>query len=74
MRDIRAALCHDAYTAHQSVEHDNANVICMGPRVIGPEVAEDLLKIWIKAEFTGEERHLRRLKKVEELERMEQWQ
>jgi ribose 5-phosphate isomerase B len=71
MKGIRAALCHDAYTAHQSVEHDNANVLCLGPRVIGPELAKDLVTIWLRAEFNGEERHVRRLAKVDEIERME---
>jgi ribose 5-phosphate isomerase B len=71
MKGIRAAVCHDAYTAHQCVEHDNANVMCMGPRVIGPSLAEDLLDAFLKAKFTGEERHVRRLAKIDEIERME---
>lgn len=71
MRGIRAALCHDPYTAHQCVEHDNINVLCMGPRVIGAELAIDLLHIWIKAHFTGAARHMRRLSKVDEIEKTE---
>lgn len=71
IRGIRAALCHDAYTAHQSVEHDNANVLCLGPRVIGTDLAMDHIHIWLKAEFSGEERHLRRLAKIDSLEEME---
>lgn len=71
MNGIRAAVCHDGYTAHQCVEHDNANVMCFGPRVIGPSLAEDLIDIFLKAEFTGEERHVRRLAKIDEIERME---
>ncbi len=66
---IRAGLCHDSYSAHQGVEHDNMNVICMGSRVIGPELALDLVRIFLGANFTGEARHVRRLAKVEALER-----
>lgn len=71
LRGIRAALCHDQYSAHQSVEHDNSNVLCLGPRIIGIELAKDLVITWINARFTGEERHLRRLAKVDEIEKME---
>jgi ribose 5-phosphate isomerase B len=66
---IRAGLCHDTYSAHQGVEHDNMNVICFGSRVIGPELALDLVRAYLKANFTGEERHRRRLAKIEALER-----
>ena len=66
---IRAGLCHDCYSAHQGVEHDNMNVLCMGSRVIGPELALDLLRIFLGAQFTGEARHVRRLAKIEALER-----
>jgi ribose 5-phosphate isomerase B len=66
---IRAGLCHDSYSAHQGVEHDNMNVICMGSRVIGPELALDLVRIFLGAQFTGEPRHVRRLAKIEALER-----
>ena len=65
---IRAALCHDIYSAHQGVEHDDLNVICMGARVIGPELMLDLLRAFLAARFTGEERHLRRLGKIKALE------
>jgi ribose 5-phosphate isomerase B len=68
MRGIRAALAHDAYTAHQMVEHDNANVCCLGARVIGPELAAEIVRIFVDARFTGEERHLRRLAKVARIE------
>lgn len=71
MRGIRAGLCHDAYSAHQCVEHDNVNVLCMGPRVIGTELALDLIQIFLNARFTGEERHVRRLAEVEEIEEAE---
>jgi len=68
MRGIRAALAHDTYTAHQSVEHDDANVLCLGSRVIGQNVATELVHAFLAAEFTGEERHQRRLGKVLDLE------
>jgi ribose 5-phosphate isomerase B len=65
---IRAALAHDTYTAHQMVEHDNANVCCLGARVIGPELAAEVVRIFIDARFSGEERHRRRLAKVARME------
>lgn len=65
---IRAGLCHDTYSAHQGVEHDNINVLIMGARVIGIETARELVRAYIGAEFTEEERHLRRLDKVSKLE------
>lgn len=66
---IRAALCHDSFCARQGVEDDNANVLCLGARVIGPELAKDIVKIWLAATFSGAERHLRRLAKVDEIEK-----
>jgi len=66
---IRAGLCHDTYSAHQGVEHDDMNVLVLGARVIGVELAKDLLRAYLGAKFTGEERHVRRLSKVKELER-----
>ncbi len=68
LRGIRAALAHDTYTAHQMVEHDNANVCCLGARVIGPELAAEVVRIFVAARFTGEERHRRRLAKVARME------
>ncbi len=68
MRGIRAGVCHDTYSAHQGVEHDDVNVLCLGARVIGPAVSEELVRAFLGARFTGEERHLRRLRKVERLE------
>src|SRR5499426_3102756 len=65
---VRAGLCHDTYSAHQGVEHDNMNVLVLGGRVIGPELAQELVKAYLGATFTGEERHLRRLEKVHVLE------
>ncbi len=61
---IRAGLCHDTYSAHQGVEHDDMNVLVMGARVIGPELSRELVQTFLAAQFTPEERHLRRLKKV----------
>ncbi len=66
---IRAGLCHDTYSAHQGVEHDDMNVLVMGARVIGPELARELVQVYLGAKFTGEERHRTRLEKVRALER-----
>ncbi|HEX5083791.1 MAG TPA: RpiB/LacA/LacB family sugar-phosphate isomerase, partial [Blastocatellia bacterium] len=65
---IRAGLCHDTYSAHQGVEHDDMNVLALGARVIGPELARELVLAFVRANFTGEERHRRRLAKVQALE------
>ena len=65
---IRAAVCHDAYSAHQGVEHDDMNVLVLGARVIGVELARDLARNFLAATFSGEERHRRRLGKVMALE------
>jgi len=69
LRGIRAALCHDTFSAHQSREDDDANVLCLGPRVIGEKLALEILQAWLRASFSGAERHRRRLEKVKELER-----
>lgn len=61
---IRAAVCHDTYTARQAVEHDDMNVLCLGARVIGPALAHDLAAAFLGATFSGEERHRRRLGKI----------
>ena len=66
---IRAAVCHDIYSAHQGVEHDDMNVLCLGSEVIGPSVARDLVQAFLGATFDGGERYVRRLKKIEDLER-----
>jgi RpiB/LacA/LacB family sugar-phosphate isomerase len=66
---VRAGLCHDTYSAHQGVEHDNMNVLCLGARIVGVELARELVKAFVAAKFSGEERHVRRLVKVEEMER-----
>ncbi|HET9743736.1 MAG TPA: ribose 5-phosphate isomerase B [Terriglobales bacterium] len=68
MPGIRAGMCHDTYSAHQGVEHDNMNVLVLGARVIGVAVAKELVDAFMKAEFTKEERHVRRLKKVLSIE------
>lgn len=65
---IRAALCHDTYSAHQSREHDDCNVLCMGPRVIGDKLAQEIAEVWLKSKFTEEERHVRRLNKLKAIE------
>ena len=65
LRGIRAGLCHDTYSAHQAVEHDNINVLCLGARVVGVEVAKELVQAFVRAQFSGEERHVRRLAKAE---------
>jgi ribose 5-phosphate isomerase B len=61
---IRAALCHDTFSAHQGVEDDSMNVLCLGARVVGPALAEELVRAFLKAHFSGAERHARRLAKV----------
>ena len=66
---IRAGLAHDFYSAHQGVEHDNMNILVLGARIIGDETAKELSHAFLNAQFTGEERHVRRLAKVAELER-----
>ncbi len=65
---IRAALCGDTYSAHQSREHDDCNVLCLGARVTGEELALEIVRAFVAARFTGEERHLRRLAKVASIE------
>jgi ribose 5-phosphate isomerase B len=66
---IRAGLCHDTYSAHQGVEHDDMNVLVLGARVVGVELAKELVRAYLGANFTNEERHRRRLAKVKELEK-----
>lgn len=68
IKGVRAVLAHDTYTAHQSVEHDDANVITVGSRVIGQALAEEVTTAFLLARFTGEERHVRRLNKVKAIE------
>ncbi|MGO9974430.1 MAG: ribose 5-phosphate isomerase B [Solirubrobacteraceae bacterium] len=73
IRGVRAATVHDTYTAHQAVEHDNMNVLCLGGRVIGSELAAEVVRAFLGASFSGEERHVRRLAKVAEIERTGGW-
>jgi len=69
MKGIRSAVCHDTYSAHQGVEHDDMNVLALGARIIGPELVVELVTAFLAAKFTGEERHVRRLAKIAALER-----
>jgi RpiB/LacA/LacB family sugar-phosphate isomerase len=71
LRGIRAALCHDTYTAHQGVEHDDVNVLCLGGRVVGPALAYDILRSWLAARYIGAGRHKRRVDQIIEIERSE---
>jgi len=68
IKGIRAGVAHDIYSAHQGVEHDNMNVLCLGSRVIGPAPAIEIAQAFVAAQFTNEDRHLKRLKKVLEME------
>ncbi|MHC4480304.1 MAG: ribose 5-phosphate isomerase B [Planctomycetota bacterium] len=69
VRGVRAAAVHDVFTAHQCVEHDDVNVLCMGAQVVGKWLALEIVRSWASARFDGAERHRRRLEKVEEIER-----
>jgi ribose 5-phosphate isomerase B len=66
---VRAVCAHDTYTAHQAVEHDDCNVLCLGARVVGPALAADVIRVYSGARFTGEDRHVRRLAKIAAIER-----
>ena len=66
---IRAAICHDVYSAHQGVEHDDLNVLCLGSEVVGPSLAVDLVRAYLHAHFDGGERYVQRLQKIEALEK-----
>lgn len=69
IKGIYAAVCHDTYSAHQGVEHDNMNVLCLGARVIGPELAKELVDAFLHARYSNEERHVRRVNKVYKIEK-----
>jgi ribose 5-phosphate isomerase B len=69
MRAIRAAICHDVYSAHQGVEHDDMNVLCLGSEVIGPSLAAELVRAFLGARFDGGDRYVQRLRKIEAMER-----
>ena len=64
----RQAICHDIYSAHQGVEHDDMNVLCIGAKIVGEEIVKELVPVFLSAKFSGEERHQRRLNKVLEIE------
>ena len=66
---IRAAICHDSYSAHQGVEHDDMNVLCLGSEVVGAELAAELARVFLAARFDGGDRYVRRLEKIEEMEK-----
>jgi ribose 5-phosphate isomerase B len=66
---IRAAICHDVYSAHQCVEHDDMNVLCLGSEIVGPSLAADLVRTFLGASFDGGERYVQRLEKVAQMER-----
>jgi ribose 5-phosphate isomerase B len=66
---IRAAVCHDVYSAHQGVEHDDMNVLCLGSDIVGPQLATDLIRTFLLARFNGGERYVRRLEKIEAMEK-----
>ena len=68
IKGIRASVCHDAYSAHQGVEHDEMNVICIGARVIGAESAKEIVSSFLNANFIPEEKYIRRLNKIKKLE------
>ena len=69
VRGVRACMCHDTYSAHQGVEHDDMNVLCLGARIIGGELAREVVTAFLRAQFSGEERHQRRLNKLLAVER-----
>jgi len=66
---IRAAICHDTFSAHQGVEDDNVNILCLGARVVGYELAKEIVRVWLSSSFSGTERHIRRLAKIDEIEK-----
>jgi ribose 5-phosphate isomerase B len=65
---VYAGVCHDVYSAHQAVEHDDMNILCLGSRIIGPEIARELTKVYLSARFSKEERHRRRVEKIRKIE------
>ncbi len=69
MHGIYAGICHDTYSAHQGVEHDDMNVLCMGARIVGPALARDITLVYLAATFSNEERHIRRLAKMRLIEK-----
>lgn len=72
IKGIRAGIAHDTYSGHQGVEHDDMNVLCLGARIIGPAPALEIARAFLKAAFTNEERHVRRVKKIHDIEEKQQ--
>ena len=70
-KGVYASVCHDTYSAHQGVEHDDMNVICLGGRIVGPELVREIVRAFLAAEFSTEERHVRRVNKVRAFERLQ---
>jgi len=66
---IRASVCHDTFSAHQGVEDDDMNVLCLGARIVGPELAKEIVRTFLSASFSGAERHVRRLGKIDKIEK-----
>jgi RpiB/LacA/LacB family sugar-phosphate isomerase len=71
MNGVYAAICHDTYSAHQGVEHDNMNVLCLGARIVGPELAKELIRSFLSARFINAGRYLRRFEKIQKMEKGE---
>jgi RpiB/LacA/LacB family sugar-phosphate isomerase len=71
MNGVYAAICHDTYSAHQGVEHDNMNVLCLGARIVGPELAKELIRAFLSARFINDGRYLRRFEKIQKMEKGE---
>jgi ribose 5-phosphate isomerase B len=71
IKGIRAAVCHDTYSGHQGVEHDDMNVLCMGARIIGPKAAIEVARAFVGAKFSGEPRHVRRIQKMLDIEKQQ---
>lgn len=72
IKGVRAGVCHDTYSAQQAVEHDDMNVLCIGARVIGPALASDIVRLFLRAKFTKEDRHARRLQKILDIEKRQE--
>ena len=68
LKGVYAGICHDTYSAHQGVEHDDMNVLCLGSRIVGSELAKEIIKSFLVARFSGEERHVRRVEKMRKIE------
>lgn len=69
MKGVFASICHDTYSAHQGVEHDDMNVLCLGARIIGPELVKEIVRAFLSARFSNEDRHRRRVEKIRKIEK-----